>query len=73
MEDNSNFSVEEAGKRVIDYSRSTMVFVNQLNVIRCVVRNYVKLLFNRGLAKTYTPELLISKLEEFLGRVGCTN
>lgn len=70
IEDNSNFSIEEAGKKNIGYSHSTMIFVNQLNVFRSVVKNYVKLQRNRRFIKEYTPELLLAKLDTFVDRLG---
>ena len=73
MEDNSHFSIEEVGNKSIGYKPAHMIFINQFNVLRNMVKNYIKLQRNRSLNGVYTQELFLQKLDGFIERIGLVN
>ena len=52
------------------YKPAYMIFINQFNVVRNVIKNYIKLQKNRKLASVYTQEVFLDKLDAFIERLG---
>jgi len=73
IEDYSSFSIEEAGNKSIQYNRTYMIFINQFNIFKNLVKNYINLQKNRNLLSVHTPDVLIQKLDSFIDRTGLTN
>ena len=50
-----------------------MIFVNLINMMRHLVKNYITLQRNRHLEKEYTADHFLGKLDEFIVRIGFVN